>query len=47
MTTGTLKKTRKRRKDAKSLEQIQAEIDAKEKRPRAKTTKITAAKYCS
>ena len=42
-TTGTLKKTRKRRKDAKSLEQIQAEIDAKEKRPRAKTTKITAA----
>ena len=42
-TTGTLKKTRKRRKDAKSLEQIQAEIDAKEKKPRAKTTKITAA----
>ena len=42
-TTGTLKKTRKRRKDAKSLEQIKAEIDAKEKRPRAKTTKITAA----
>ena len=42
-TTGTLKKTRKRRKDAKSLEQIRAEIDAKEKRPRAKTTKITAA----
>ena len=42
-TTGTLKKTKKRRKDAKSLEQIQAEIDAKEKRPRAKTTKITAA----
>ena len=41
--TGTLKKTRKRRKDAKSLEQIKAEIDAKEKRPRAKTTKITAA----
>ena len=41
--TGTLKKTRKRRKDAKSLEQIQAEIDAKEKKPRAKTTKITAA----
>ena len=31
-TTGTLKKTRKRRKDAKSLEQIQAEIDAKEKK---------------
>ena len=30
--TGTLKKTRKRRKDAKSLEQIQAEIDAKEKK---------------
>ena len=30
-TTGTLKKTRKRRKDAKSLEQIQAEIDAKDK----------------
>ena len=29
--TGTLKKTRKRRKDAKSLEQIQAEIDAKDK----------------
>ena len=42
-TTGTLKKTRKRRSDAKSLKQIQAEIDAKEKRPRAKTTKITAA----
>jgi len=42
-TTGTLKKTRKRRSDAKSLEQIQAEIDAKEKKPRAKTTKITAA----
>ena len=42
-TTGTLKKTRKRRSDAKSLEQIKAEIDAKEKRPRAKTTKITAA----
>ena len=41
--TGTLRKTRKRRKDAKSLEQIKAEIDAKEKRPRAKTTKITAA----
>ena len=41
--TGTLKKTRKRRSDAKSLEQIQAEIDAKEKKPRAKTTKITAA----
>ena len=41
--TGTFKKTRKRRKDAKSLEQIQAEIDAKEKKPRAKTTKITAA----
>ena len=30
-TTGTLKKTRKRRKDSKSLEQIQAEIDAKDK----------------
>ena len=30
-TTGKLKTTRKRRKDAKSLEQIQAEIDAKEK----------------
>ena len=29
--TGTLKKTRKRRKDAKSLEQINAEIDAKDK----------------
>ena len=29
--TGTLKKTRKRRKDAKSLEQIQADIDAKDK----------------
>ena len=29
--TGTLKKTRKRRKDSKSLEQIQAEIDAKDK----------------
>ena len=29
-TTGKLKTTRKRRKDAKSLEQIQAEIDAKE-----------------
>ena len=28
--TGKLKTTRKRRKDAKSLEQIQAEIDAKE-----------------
>ena len=41
--TGTLKKTRKRRKDAKSLEQIKAEIDAKEKKPRAKKTKITAA----
>ena len=41
--TGTLKKTRKRRSDAKSLEQIQAEIDAKEKKPRAKKTKITAA----
>ena len=41
--TGTLKRTRKRRSDAKSLEQIQAEIDAKEKKPRAKTTKITAA----
>ena len=30
-TTGKLKTTRKRRKDAKSLEQIQAEIDAKDK----------------
>ena len=30
-TTGTLKKRRKRRKDSKSLEQIQAEIDAKDK----------------
>ena len=30
-TTGTLKKTRKRRKDAKSLEQVKAEIDAKDK----------------
>ena len=30
-TTGTLKRTRKRRKDAKSLEQIDAEIDAKDK----------------
>ena len=29
--TGKLKTTRKRRKDAKSLEQIQAEIDAKDK----------------
>ncbi len=29
--TGTLKRNRKRRKDAKSLEQIQAEIDAKDK----------------
>ena len=30
-TTGKLKTTRKRRKDAKSLEQIKAEIDAKDK----------------
>ena len=30
-TTGKLKTTRKRRKDAKSLEEIQAEIDAKDK----------------
>ena len=30
-TTGTLKKTRKRRSDAKSLEEIQAGIDAKDK----------------
>ena len=30
-TTGTLKKTRKRRKDAKTLEQVTAEIDAKDK----------------
>jgi len=30
-TTGTLKRTRKRRKDAKTLEQIDAEIDAKDK----------------
>ena len=29
--TGTLRRTRKRRKDAKSLEQIDAEIDAKDK----------------
>ena len=43
MRLAQLKKTRKRRKDAKSLEQIKAEIDAKEKKPRAKTTKITAA----
>ena len=30
-TTGTLKKTRKRRKDAKTPEQVKAEIDAKDK----------------
>ena len=30
-TTGTLKRTRKRRKDAKTPEQVQAEIDAKDK----------------
>ena len=30
-TTGTLKKTRKRRKDGKTLEQVKAEIDAKDK----------------